>query len=349
MAAVSGKPAGDGGVPGSKAAAEPVQDATKPLPVNETIQKFLQDQALPLVFKFSNIVVAKGIPMLDLAYQKLVVVYEMGGLEKLKPLLPALIGILMCFFGGSYLTLIATIEAYRMTGWAASSAAVATLYKNAVVAWDASKKDDEVDADGNGVADVKEIGHKALLQRKTMVVLASVNPEEVTNAFVAINTGFMAVVATLKISFARSITLGVSIAEVVTPMAVRLIGPALAAALPPQHSKWAVPVIVYACKSISVSMAWFLQRIISAFHSAIRGGSLASEPLLEAAAKHGGIKSEQVKGLVEPVGMALAFLGFMFQLKYGFGLPFPLNLLLLPFTIIPSVLEYILGVVVAML
>ena len=36
-----------------------------------------------------------------------------------------------------------------------------------------------------------------------------------------VTTGLMAVIATLKISFARSITLGVSIAEVLTPVALR--------------------------------------------------------------------------------------------------------------------------------
>ena len=32
-------------------------------------------------------------------------------------LAPALMGFIMCFFGGSYMTLIAAFEAYRQSGW----------------------------------------------------------------------------------------------------------------------------------------------------------------------------------------------------------------------------------------
>ena len=42
--------------------------------------------------------------------------------------------------------------------------------------------------------------------------------------------------------------------------------------------------------------------------------------------------------LDEVVGYGIAVLGFFFQLRYGFGLPFPLNVLLFPVTM----LEYFL-------
>lgn len=45
-------------------------------------------------------------------------------------LLPSLIGLVMCFFGGSYMTLIAAVEAYRMCGWESSADCLAMLYRD---------------------------------------------------------------------------------------------------------------------------------------------------------------------------------------------------------------------------
>ena len=51
--------------------------------------------------------------------------------------------------------------------------------------------------------------------------------------------------------------------------------------LDPKYHKWIIPVISYACKSIGISFAFFLQRIISAVHSAIRGGQIFTQGVLE--------------------------------------------------------------------
>lgn len=89
----------------------------------------------------------------------------------------------------------------------------------------------------------------------------------------------------------------------------------------------------------AVSVAWTVQRILSAFHSAMRGGLIFSRNILEYLGQMDVIKINHEETMLdEAVGYGLALLGLFFQLSFGFGLPFPLNIILFPFTI----MEYIL-------
>jgi len=54
---------------------------------------------------------------------------------------------------------------------------------------EANKKDDQVDADGDGIADAKQISGRELLRRKVKLVLAKMNPEKVNTALAAIYKG----------------------------------------------------------------------------------------------------------------------------------------------------------------
>ena len=58
------------------------------------------------------------------------------------------------------------MEAYRLVGFDDTKTALVKLRQSYTVARDASKKDDEIDADGNGVADVKEMDKKQLARAK---------------------------------------------------------------------------------------------------------------------------------------------------------------------------------------
>ena len=89
----------------------------------------------------------------------------------------------------------------------------------------------------------------------------------------------------------------------------------------------------------TVSIAWTVERILSAFHSAMRGGLLFSRNILSYLGEMNYVQINHEETLLdEAVGYGLALVGLFFQLSFGFGLPFPLNILLFPFTIA----EYIL-------
>jgi hypothetical protein len=44
--------------------------------------------------------------------------------------------------------------------------------------------------------------------------------------------------------------------------------------------KWVKPTVSYGIHSVAISLAWFLQRIISAVHSAMRGGLMCARNVL---------------------------------------------------------------------
>ena len=70
-------------------------------------------QALPFVRQFAELIEA-SIPVLNQIWMFLLAVWKF--LKPYKPdlLLPAFTGIIMCFFGGYFVTLIAAAEAYKM-------------------------------------------------------------------------------------------------------------------------------------------------------------------------------------------------------------------------------------------
>jgi hypothetical protein len=58
-----------------------------------------------------------------------------------------------------------------MTGWESTQKCLVDLYRDFKNVHAASKKDDEVDADGDGVADVLQVSPTDLLTRKTLLFL----------------------------------------------------------------------------------------------------------------------------------------------------------------------------------
>jgi hypothetical protein len=66
--------------------------------------------------------------MILLAYNKVMEFWERLSPYHPELLAPAFMGLVMCFFGGSYMTLIAAVEAYRQTGWESTYNCVMDLY-----------------------------------------------------------------------------------------------------------------------------------------------------------------------------------------------------------------------------
>jgi hypothetical protein len=278
--------------------------------------------------------VEKLIPLLVIYYSKVMEFYA-----TLKPyhpelLAPSLMGLVMCFFGGSFMTLIAAFEAYRQSGWDATKKCIDDLLEDFEKVAKANAKDDEVDHDNDGIADVLQISPTELATRKSLLFLRTVDPVRFSGALTGLQTGFMVVIATLKVQFVKAIALGSSIAEVLDVPALRFAVPALEMILPAEYKRWAGPIVCYSVKSISVSIAWFLARVISAFHSALKGGIMAARNILDYVDTMGYYKINHEDTYMDEVaGYVLAALGLWFQLSFAFQLPFIMNILLFPFTI----------------
>ena len=120
-------------------------------------------------------------------------------------LLSALIGLGLSFCGGAYCASISAIEAVRMSGWDRTQSALEEVYTDACAVYKAYVADDSANTDD-------------LLTRKLAVVAVAVkDPEQLSAALGGLYTSWLAVQAVLRIEFAKTITLGVSIAAMATP------------------------------------------------------------------------------------------------------------------------------------
>ena len=75
------------------------------------------------------------------------------------------------------------------------------------------------------------------------MALISVNPDALSLAIGNLYTGFLAIVAALRIKFARAVALGSSIGEILAKPASRFISPLIAMMLPKEYKKWANPTV----------------------------------------------------------------------------------------------------------
>lgn len=246
-------------------------------------------------------------------------------------LLPAALGLILCFFGGSYMTLIAAFEAYRIAGWEAQVALLAELSRDMGVFVKASLEDDKVDADGDGIPDVQQVSLQQVAQRKTLLFLKTVDPRRFGEVVGGLQTGLFAVVATLKFEFAKAVTLGTVIQRMLQKPTHVYIVPLIEAQLPPDYRHWGGDLCNWAIKAVTISIAFTIQRIISAYYSAMRGGLMFSRNILEYMDKMGVVSVRAEDSIVdEVVGYLVAGLGLYWQLSNGFSVPFPINVLLIP-------------------
>ena len=172
---------------------------------------------------------------------------------------------------------------------------------------------------------------------------AITEPERLQSAFGALFVAYLSVLATLRLEFARTTAFALGIVEMIKFPLIRYLAPLLAAALGENIKHWTQTIIETGVTFIAVFFAWWLQMIISAFYSGMRGGRMFSDGLI-ALLEEQGLMSKvpfieqpfdpDESYLDEIVAYTLAAVGFSFQIFNGFSLPFPLNLIFLPLTLI---------------
>jgi len=258
-------------------------------------------------------------------------------------ILYSLVGLVLVFFGGVYCLLIAAVETFYMTGWPQIKEGVMILKEEFELMWEAHKKDNEIDEDHDGIADVDKLSYRELAQRKFLLFLQSCrDPQKVINILTSITTSIISVIAVLKVEFAKVIALGNMIGENLKKPVNYYLVPAAGSIVPKQYQKWIAPTLEFLCKVVSISIAWFIQRVISSVQSAIRGGLLFSRRFLIFLKNRGWFSSyDEDDYYDEALGWSVAAIGIYFQLSCGFGLPFPLNILLFPVSCLESYLTWV--------
>ena len=266
-------------------------------------------------------------------------------------------GLFVCLFGGSFVRLIAVAEALHVTGaYATAASALAELREHVEVVAEAEKTDGR----RKSMAVLrKERQFKRIVSRKISVYASAIrNPAALTASLASLWSAAATVAAALRITFARTLVLGVSVAATVSPAMRRDFAPAVAATLKPMHRQWAPTIIDVIVRMVCVAVAWRLQRGISACHSAARGGNVCAKALGRVLKRKGWVPARValasdeepyrgtdstgpiIGGLYadEVVGFVLAACGLRLQLSRSFGLPVLLRLLLLPALALEGVL-----------
>lgn len=265
--------------------------------------------------------------------------------SKIHPnLLKAIFGFITCFFGGFYPTLIAAYEGFAQTGWEDTVQAIQDIGGEINKVLIESDKDDKKDDDNDGKADVDQLSPHELLLRKSALALKEVDAAKFNKAMSGLYTSTIAVAAVLKVQFARTIALAVAIGDSITPVATKVMTPVLDSITPQEYHQWIPILIGYMCKSFAMAIAWYIQMVLSAFHSAIRGGLMCTRGLMKYAHNQGwdlGVELNHEETMLdEYAGWALAAVGFLFQISFNFHLPFPFNVVLFPLTLTENFIRW---------
>jgi len=237
-------------------------------------------------------------------------------------------GTILCFFGGFYPTFFAALQAAEHGGLDTVGRALSALSEEVIIIVNENEKDDKVDANKNGKADVVELDGGELLRRKVKLVLTKMNPEKVNDALATIYKVWISVLAVLTIQFARTIALALTLSDFSKKFADRALLPIVERATPKEYRRWCPVLLDWLCKSIGISIAWKIQTVLSAFASAMAGGLIMSRAMLHVFFK--GRKDHEETNVDELASCAFAAIGFYFQYSRSFAVPFPLNFFLLP-------------------
>lgn len=269
---------------------------------------------------------------------------------KLKPYhpdewIPIIVGLTLCFFGGCFATTIAAVEAFRAGGYYMAKEHLTAIYDDQKKVVDAWMKDDKKDDNHDGIADVLEMSEDELARHKFLLIVRTVDPGRLGKALTGLNTGILAVLAALQIRFAKAITLGSALGRTLYKVLEPNVVNDIEKKTHPDYRKWVKPVANYGCKFLGFMLSMTIWRVIMAFHSATTGAQMACVALLHYLARHQYVKNvdpANVKATKEFViaSTALGIFGFYWQFRHGFSIPFPLNVLLLPVTMIESILGF---------
>lgn len=283
-------------------------------------------------------------PVVAALWNKSIVLYR--AIEKYHPeeYVPMAFGLVLAFFGGNFIALIAAVEAFKLCGWEITKRCLLALYGDYLVVKEASDKDDLVDDNHDGVADVLQINKRELATRKIKLAIKSCNPEVISEALGGLNTAILGVIATLRAEFAYTVTLGATIGTITAKVIYTVAFPVLRQIVPPDYHKWISPLIKYICRGFGVTIAWWLQTLSSTIHSALRGGEQFTKGLILYLARNG-YTATITEGsiLFGAIMYTLALTGFYWQIINGFSLIFPLNILLFPFTLLEWTVRYVIS------
>lgn len=261
-------------------------------------------------------------------------------------------GLGLCFFGGVFFTSIAAVEAAVNMGGAEMWEHLKVCWKEGALIAEASRIDDALDEDHDGTADVLQMSLNDFATHKAKVAMVAVRqPERLQQAVFALANVYIAVIATLKFEFAKTVAVALGIANMLTLPLTHAVGPLFAVMMGKDLFHWVPAIIDTIIKIVAVAVACFIQSFICAFYSGLRGGRLFAEGLLNICSERGWMDNlpdclvakpfnPDASRLDEVLAYTVGAAGFYAQVSCGFSVMFPFNLALFPLTVIEWVLRF---------
>jgi hypothetical protein len=260
----------------------------------------------------------------------------------------------LCFFGGTYWAVLSAVEAARTMGGQRLLDDAEVVYEQMQHATAAIEADSKIDANHDGVADVNAMSPSQRVNHTMVVAMRAVEqPELLQRALGNLWSAYMSVLATLRFELARTMAAVLAFVEMIEFPVCRMLSPMLVHALGKERKQWAQPLISSALYVGACVVALYIQAIVAAFYSAIRGGKMFADGLIMFLAGRGWV--DKIPGLNrcvstpfdpdesyvdEVLGFGLAAVGFWWQLSHGFELQFPLNLVFWPLSLLQTFLEW---------
>lgn len=178
--------------------------------------------------------------------------------------------------------------------------------------------------------------------RKLYILLASLDPNLLTKVVLVVNTTLITIVTTLKVQFAKTIALGNSISIILQKSSLPIILPIIKKYIPKDLEKWTDNIAIFGFKIIAIFLAWTFRKVISSYHSAIRGGFMVGENLITYLIQMKFIDpSVKESNIVQIFSYSLALAGIFFQLSIRYSLPYPFNIILFPLIVFENLLVWI--------
>ena len=252
----------------------------------------------------------------------------------------ALFGLVLTFFGGVYVLTLAAWETFYLTGWDTTKSSLLSIIKEFKQIWAESSEDHKKDEDKDDSC--QKSSDQILLWKVGLFFSKCKDPQKILEWIGAIGTSILGVIAVLKVDFLMSVSLGAMIGENLRKPATYFVLPAIIKIVPEKYHQWISPTLNIVCKTIGITLACYLKRIISSVQSAIRGGLIISSRIVKYLQNHGYIQLNEMESNLEAgLGWIVAACGIMFQLSYLFSLAFPLNIFMFPVTLFENYLQSI--------
>lgn len=251
-----------------------------------------------------------------------------------------LYGLLVCFMGAHFCCLVAVVEAFKLSGAGKKMRGFFhDIWESFKRASEANKADNQVDADGDGIADVDQISDGALFIRKVKLVMREIDPLVLNKALTGLYQGVLSAICVVQFKFAKTITLGNSIGEFLYITVDGLTRPFFEYLLA-DYAKWVSLSIKYFCKAAGSSIAWLAQFYASLVHCAISGALTFSRALIAFLNERGITNIDTDESWIDEItGWILAVVSIALQAIFGTNLIFPFNIILIPFRGIEAFLK----------